>query len=194
MKPFADREIRAIILLVVILTLSSVFWIVRHFQPMWFMGEPDLIVEPPESAAEPPTEITVHVVGEVKHPGLYSLPIGARVTDALQAAGGPTDDADLDLLNQAAVLADGRQVRVPARQTVAQAAAPSPGSTRVPIPLNLATQAQLEQIPGIGPTMAQRILEYRARQGGFSSIEELTEVRGIGPKTLERLREWLVIY
>lgn len=138
-----------------------------------------------------PTPLLVHVSGAVRHPGLVSLPAGSRVVDALAAAGGPTGAADQSGVNLAARVSDGQQVVVPARGTRpargATAAAGAPGSA--PISLGSATLEQLEALPRIGPAMAARIIAYRDAHGGFSSVDELGEVGGIGPKTLAGLRD-----
>jgi competence protein ComEA len=134
--------------------------------------------------------IYVHVVGAVRRPRLMSLPAGSRVADALERAGGPGPRADLTNVNLAARLADGQQIVVP---TAGSAAAP-PGSAAAPgatVHLSTATIEQLDGIDGIGPTLAQRIIEYRDAHGGFRSLAELAQVDGIGEKRLATLREAL---
>lgn len=190
MKPFAEREIRAILLLIVIVLVSSGVWLIKRSHPGLFQKKPQQVITPSEKL---PPNITVHVVGAVNRPSLYTMPRGSRVIDAIEAAGGVTEQADLTLLNQAGVLTDGRQVRVPSKITPQIGTVSSP-SEDSPVHLNTATAAQLEQIPGIGPVTAKRIIEYRDTNGGFTSVDELVEVRGIGPKTLERLRPYLAVY
>lgn len=139
--------------------------------------------------------VYVHVAGAVRRPGLYRVRDGARVAMALARAGGPKPRADLTSTNLAARVQDGQQVVVPVRGAAAPAAAA--GSAAVagesvgagPISLATATQAQLEELDGIGPTLAARIIEYRDARGGFRSVEELGEVEGIGEVRLEALRE-----
>ncbi len=146
--------------------------------------------------------VTVHVAGAVREPGVYRLPAGARVDDALRRAGGPRGRADLTAVNLAAKLEDGRQVLVPERAAVAAgggAAAvgggTAPGAAGeggagppgAPINLNTATIEQLDTLDGVGPGIAQRILDYREQHGGFSRVEELGEVPGIGAKRLATL-------
>ena len=133
--------------------------------------------------------VFVHVVGAVRQPGLYRLPDGARVADALSRAGGTTRRAQLELVNLAARIADGEQIVVPRRGSAA-AVAPG-GSTAVPtgpVHLNTATLEQLDALPGVGPVTAQKILDYRQQHGGFGSVDELDAVSGIGPARLEQLR------
>jgi competence protein ComEA len=138
--------------------------------------------------------LVVHVVGAVRRPGLYRLPIGSRIADAVERAGGPTRRADTELVNLAAPVADGVQVVVP-RRTVVQPPGAVPGggdtggSPTGPVHLNTATLADLDALPGVGPVTAQKILAYRQEHGAFSSVDELDAVPGIGPARLEQLRE-----
>ncbi len=133
--------------------------------------------------------VYVHVAGAVRRPGLYRLREGARVAAALDRAGGPTPKAELTGTNLAARVQDGQQVVVPMRgRTPVAAVAAAPGAAAGPVSLANATQAQLEELDGIGPTLAARIIEYRDSNGGFRSVEELGEVDGIGEVRLEALR------
>jgi competence protein ComEA len=141
------------------------------------------------------SRLVVYVVGAVRRPGLYRLPQGSRVADAVARAGGATRKADPAALNLAAPLADGEQVLVPARLPRAVAAAqgvPVPGVPAGPIQLSSANAEQLDSLPGIGPATAQKILDYRAGHGPFHSVEELDEVPGIGPTRVEQLRGLVV--
>jgi competence protein ComEA len=142
--------------------------------------------------------IYVHVVGAVRQPGLMRLPTGSRVADALQRAGGPGSRADLATVNLAARLVDGQQIVVPAAGSAASsgaAAAPAadepPGGAATGVHLSTATVEQLDGVDGIGPTLAQRIIEYRDAHGGFRALAELAQVEGIGEKRLATLREAL---
>jgi len=143
--------------------------------------------------AEPPParKVVVHVVGHVYKPGLYSLPEGSRVDDAIKRAGGPKPRAALALVNLAAPVADGQQVVVPSNREAAQALAGGSmaGGAGGPVHLNSATLDQLDELPGIGPVTAQKILDYRSEHGAFGSVEELDAVPGIGPATLDELRD-----
>jgi|SRR5215210_977318 len=138
-------------------------------------------------------DVVVHVAGAVRDPGVYTLPAGARVTDAVKRAAGATAAASLDTINLAARLADGQQVLVPAApETGAVASAGiAPAATDGPISLGSATLEQLDTIEGIGPVTAQDILDYRDEHGGLSSVDELDDVSGIGPATMEALRDRL---
>ncbi len=136
--------------------------------------------------------IVVHVAGAVTKPGVVELAAGARVIDAIEAVGGALPDGDLDRLNLAAKLADGERVFV-GRPGVADPGAGAGGATAgastggaatpgAKVNLNTATQAQLEELPGVGPAFAQAILAERQRRGGFTSVNDLRSVRGIGDK------------
>ncbi len=142
----------------------------------------------PRSAAG---RVYVHVAGAVRRPGLYRLGEDTRVGRAVKLAGGPTRKADLAATNLAARVEDGQQILVPVRGTAPTPAAATTGTGTPsgPISLASATQPQLEELDGIGPTLAARILEYRDEHGGFRSVEELGEVDGIGEVRLAALRE-----
>ena len=146
-----------------------------------------------------PTKIAVHVAGAVTHPGVVELRVGARVIDAVEAVGGALADGDLDRLNLAAKVADGQRVYVAkvGQADPGAAGEPSVGSGTATgdggatpdalVNLNTATQAQLEELPGIGPTYAQSIITERQRRGGFTSVNDLRSVRGIGDKRFAEL-------
>ncbi len=162
------------------------------------------------TAPTPPTRLYVDVSGAVRRPALYVLPPGSRVMQALRAAGGPTGEADLDAVNLAEKVTDGQKVFVPKRTAsvpaptlpmpiagmpavtkksgMAKAASSkiSAGSSET-VALNAATQEQLERLPGVGPSMASRILAYRAQVGGFEKPEDLMEVQGLGPKKYAKI-------
>jgi competence protein ComEA len=134
--------------------------------------------------------VVVSVVGQVAAPGLVTLPAGARVADALAAAGGLLPEADPASVNAAAVLSDGQQVAVgvPGAAPAAGAAAPAAGGVSDgPMDLNSATVADLDALPGIGPVLAQRIVDHRTAHGPFTSVDELDDVSGIGPAIFAEL-------
>lgn len=140
--------------------------------------------------AERAKGLVVHVAGMVASPGVYELPEGSRVRDAIAAAGGPADGADLDALNLAARLVDGEKVFVPRPGAAPDAGA---GESSAKVNLNAATQAQLEELPGVGPVLARRIIEFRERRGPFRSTRQLLEVEGFGPKKYEALRDLVTV-
>jgi competence protein ComEA len=135
------------------------------------------------------SDLVVDVTGAVERPGVYRLPAGARVNDAVKRAGGATARAELEAINLAARLADGQQVVVPelAPGGVGVAAVGA-GSEEGPISLGTATVEQLDTIDGIGPVTAQDIIEFRDEHGGLASVDQLDQVSGIGPATMESLR------
>ena len=147
-------------------------------------------------------KVVVHVAGAVRRPGLYRLKEGKRVADAVERAGGPTARAYLGGVNLAAPLVDGTQVLVPLRMpaaglptSVGEALPGVPGSSGLPaasgqkLSLSTATAEQLDELPGVGPVTAQKILDYRAEHGVIRSVDELDAVPGIGPARIEQLRD-----
>ncbi len=142
---------------------------------------------PPSVEGGSGRDVVVHVAGAVREPGVYRLPAGSRVTDAVDRAGGPAGGAGLDAINLAAVLGDGQQVVVPGGRGATAAAAGAGATDDGPISLGSATLEDLDSIDGIGPVTAQSILDYRDEHGGLSSVDELDQVSGIGPATLEAL-------
>ena len=153
----------------------------------------------PAPSASPDGGLLVHVVGAVAEPGLVTVPDGARVADALRAAGGATGKADLTAVNLARTVVDGEQLYVPrpgeevpgtgapvtGGQT-APGAAPATGGT---VDINTADAVALEALPGVGPSIAQAIVEWREANGPFANVDELEDVPGIGPATLDEIRE-----
>ncbi|MGH2958136.1 MAG: helix-hairpin-helix domain-containing protein [Solirubrobacterales bacterium] len=131
--------------------------------------------------------LVIYVSGAVKRPGLVRLRDGDRVGDAIEAAGGPRSSANLEAVNLAARVADGQQVTVPRGAAAGFGASGSTG----PISLSTATPEQLDQLDGVGPGLAQKIIDYRTEHGGFRSVDELGEVPGIGEKRMESLRAQL---
>jgi competence protein ComEA len=206
-----------------------------YFGAQHMRSTPSLVLEgeaPAPTAQPAPTKVIVHVAGAVRQPGVYELPPTARVNDAIQAAGGSLEDADLEALNLAMTLIDGSQVNVPTKEPAPsaqgspppprreistysaptgveityaprpvtvpppansqpKASAPPTGAPSGKISLNSATKAQLETLPGIGPALAQRILDYREQHSGFASVEELIAVSGIGEKKLDQIRPFV---
>jgi len=161
---------------------------------------------PPTSAIAPPATSTaatddvmpspavvVHVAGAVENPGLYEFSEGMRIADAIEAAGGPLRKADLDAINLAELLSDRLKIEVPVRGRAVDVTAPSASASPGPVNLNTADQAALETIPGIGPVTATAILQHRAELGSYESVEQLLDVTGIGPATLESLRPYVSV-
>ena len=220
---------KIIIILVVVILAGGAYWMLKHFHPSLFLGEPDLVVEkevtsppPTPPTSTPKSEIAVHVTGAVKSPGVYYLSTNARVHEAIEKAGGRTNQADIHGLNLAAKISDGQQIDVPEIRQITDVKQDTPISnaaqeylilTSPDLPItpqpsmqrsapaaesrvniNTATSQELQTLRGIGPALAGRIIEYRQIAGGFSSVDELTNVRGIGEKTLEKIRASITAY
>lgn len=138
-------------------------------------------------------DLHVHAAGAVVHPGVVTVPAGSRVTDVVAAAGGPTPEADLDQINLAAPVTDGERVYIPRRGETAVAAPSGAGGVAAAkadglVNINDADQAALETLPGVGPSTAQAIIEYRTEHGRFRSVDDLLNVRGIGPAKLSQIK------
>jgi competence protein ComEA len=197
--PFAVS--RSTALVGVCLALAALVLVGQRLAHAGAAGEPTAVATPLEPVASAPARaiLVVHVVGEVRRPGLYRLRDGARIADAVHRAGGALRDADLAAVNLAAPLVDGVQVVVPAR-IEASGSSPSlgagPGSaggvvgaTGPLVSLSSATIEDLDQLPGVGPITAQKIVDYRTEHGPFASVDDLDAVPGIGPTRIEQLRE-----
>jgi competence protein ComEA len=153
----------------------------------------------------PPTAspLVVHVTGAVAVPGVYSLPPGSRVADALDSAGGITDQADPQSLNLAQVIIDGQRIHVPEKSAPTHTSDPEAPVRSIVVPsglmptglinINTADQAELESLPEIGPHLAGEIIAYREVNGLFKTVDELLEVTGIGPVILETIRELVTV-
>jgi competence protein ComEA len=160
--------------------------------PLTSGSAPSSTLAVPTTAVEMSTFV-IHVAGAVAAPGVYGVPNPARVVDAIDAAGGPTSDAELDSLNLAAPLVDGQRIYVPVVgevvPTTAQTPVPNGQSVSGPIDLNTATVDELDELPGVGPATAAAIVEHRDQHGPFASIDDLTDVSGIGPAKLDAVRD-----
>jgi competence protein ComEA len=188
--------------LVAALAVGAYVW---HGRPQEQVVAPPPVVSgpPPGGAAAPSASVTslvVAVTGKVRRPGVVTVPSGARVIDVLKAAGGPLPGADLGMLNLARKVADGELVAVgvagaPAGAGPAAGGAGSPaagdpaGGSAGPIDLNTATVAELDTLPGVGPVLAQRILDWRTQHGQFASVDQLSDVPGIGDARMAQLRD-----
>ena len=188
---------------VALLAALAVAVYVWHGRP-----QPQAIAPPPVATGAAPTgpaasptsgrSLVVAVSGKVRRPGVVTVPAGARVIDVLKAAGGPLPSADIGMLNLARRVADGELVTVgvpapaPAGSGSAGEAPPAgdaAGGRTAPIDLNTATLAELETLPGVGPVLAQRILDWRTERGRFATVDQLSDVPGIGDARLAQLRD-----
>jgi competence protein ComEA len=177
--------------------------VIGYFSPRPQPSTPIVVSTPHPTPTPPPTPtpapIRVHVSGAVCQPAVYELAPGSIVQDAVDAAGGPASDADLDCINLALELQDQQQVYVPRR---GETSPPPPvsggqpgigGSAGALVDINTATAAELETLPRIGPTTAQRIMQYREANGPFAAIEDIQNVPGIGPATFEGLKDLITV-
>ncbi|GAB4501276.1 MAG: helix-hairpin-helix domain-containing protein [Anaerolineales bacterium] len=149
-----------------------------------------------------PQPMVIYITGAVVRPGVYALPPNSRMLDALNAAGGPTENADLSQINAAEMLEDGQQIEIPGSGEVATPVFTIGGNGLVatatpvlgaPININTADAVLLDTLPGIGPSTAQKIVEYRTQNGPFVSVEDLLKIPGIGPSTLEEIRPLVIV-
>ena len=189
----SPRSTIVIAIILIIVMAIAAFIVIR--------STPDpvqIIVNPPVPTATPeptntPAPILVYVTGAVNQPEqTITLPYGSRVSDALEAVGGMTDDADMERVNLAALVRDGDQIHVPSMNETgegeAHSALPTPSGGEV-VYINTATLEELQTLPGIGPAMAQRIIDYREANGAFTSLEDLDNVSGMGPATIEEIAD-----
>lgn len=192
------------------LTLAAVVVAVIAIASFWSArppGEPIQVPIGAVSTARPFREMRVQVAGAVVRPGVYTFAEGARIGDAIERAGGPTNLADLSRVNLAARLRDEQQVIVPAATPTAEAAPGAPSPTPAPelrltataqrllisgrVNINTATADELEKVPGLGPVTSKRIVDYREKNGAYQSIEDLRRNQVIPTSTFNRARDWL---
>ena len=196
-------------LVILIVLTVLVFWGGYRYAQYKLTDNQPMLVQPEDDEQTNTAEQVVHVVGAVEKPGVYRMKADARVIDAVEQAV-PKPEADLSRINLAAPLEDGKQIVVPeavqqemlpelgAAQLTVQPFQPSAGYTGAAssgkININTAGADQLDTLPGIGPALAERIIQYRETNGGFKSLEELKEVSGIGDKKFADLKDLITIY
>jgi len=155
-------------------------------------AEPIVIQEIPTAATESATTLLIiNVAGKVKNPGVYQLPPGSRVVDALEAAGQQLKGVDISDINLARVLVDGEQILIGSNRTVSGKVAAKKITIDNPLDINRATIAQLDTLPGIGPVTAQRIIDYRTKAGRINAVDELKKISGLGGVKFEEIKALL---
>jgi competence protein ComEA len=155
-------------------------------------AEPIVIQEIPTAATESVTTLLIiNVAGKVKNPGVYQLPPGSRVVDALEAAGQQLKGVDISDINLARVLVDGEQILIGSNRTVSSKVAAKKITKDNPLDINRATIAQLDTLPGIGPVTAQRIIDYRTKAGRINAVDELKKISGLGGVKFEEIKALL---
>lgn len=187
---------------VVLAVLAAGYWLVRppaattESKLPYAAPHPTTMMTVTGSSGAPSeaTVVVVHVAGAVAHPDVYDLPEGSRVIDAVRAAGGMAADANPDVVNLAALLADGQRVYVPRVGEAVPVVAGDVGTVSAagvatgPVNINTATAAELDTLPGVGPATAAAIIAHREQHGPFATVDDLGDVRGIGPAKLEAIR------
>jgi competence protein ComEA len=195
MEKWVERY-RSVLFLALVVLLITVVILIQRCQP-----EPEAIMlstatpQPTPEATSTPQPLRVYVSGAVQQPDVYILSPGSIVKDAIMAASGSTDNADLDRINLAATLADGQQVYVPYQGEDNPPVEPPSGAAAAgdKININTADAMALESLPGIGPSLAQRIIDYRLANGPYGQIEEITNVSGIGPGVFAKIEALITV-
>jgi competence protein ComEA len=200
LSSLSRAELVGVVALVAVTLAGAGFWYVRSLpRPVEVRAQaPPPVPAPSASASAAVAPVLVDVAGWVRRPGVYRLPAGARVIDAIEAAGGARPGAELQALNLAAPLVDGTQILVPRPGEAPPLPAPPAvaGSGAVPgalVNVNTATAAELETLPGIGEVTAQAIIDHRTEHGPFASVDQLLDVTGIGDVTLENIRDLVTV-
>lgn len=198
----------AVIAVVIVVAIVAVLFTITRSQSLAFASTAVSTEKQPDAAGSENAEqgvlvsggeVFVHVVGAVKQPGVLELPADSRVIDAIEAAGGAAADADLGAINLARPINDGEQLKVPTVAEVAAGFASATGSAAgtpngsALINLNAASAQELESLPGVGPALAGRIVDWRAANGRFTSVDDLVSVTGIGDKLLESVRSLVTV-
>ena len=185
----------AFLIVIGLVALFVIFNVLKRPEPT---SPPIIVTLRPLPTTEPatptPSTINVYVSGAVNKPDVYALPLNSLVKDAIVAAGGATSEADLDHINLAARLSDQMQVYVPRKgEAVPPSGGSTPGAIGALININTATAEQLDSLPGIGPSIAQAIIDYRTQHGPFKTIEALNEVKGIGDALFAKIKDMITI-
>ena len=209
LRGFDRRELIGLAVVAALLVSGAAFWYVRSLPSRVQVSGSFVAAAPSAKSAASvapspsPSEVVVHVAGWVRHPGVFRLHQGDRVIDAIRRAGGARRDADLRSLNLAALLSDGQQIVVVRRgqsatgisggSTISGGGTGSGGASSDVVNLNTATLDEIESLPGIGPVLAQRIVDYREQNGPFRTVEDLLNVSGIGDKRFADLKPHITV-
>jgi len=189
-------EIAGLIVVLVAVLGGAGLWYARSLpKPVTIAESGPGAAQPAASPTSTPALLIVDVAGAVRRPGVYEFAEGERVVDAIERAGGPMPKADLSVLNLAAMLVDGTQILVPKTGPAVSGVpgAPAPGSLGSLVNINTASATELETLSGIGEVLAGTIVEYRDQNGPFVSVDDLLDVSGIGPATLEEIRDQVTV-
>ncbi len=188
------RGFAAVAVVAVVACGIAVLGVMRSRPHVVEVAAPRILAASASPTRTPAPTVVVAVAGDVRRPGLFTLPVGARVADAIRAAGGVKPGSSLGLLNIARLLVDGEQVIVGAT-AAAQPGPPAgvPSGPGAPVNLNTATLQQLDALPGVGPVLAQRIVDYRVQHGAFRAVDQLREVGGIGEAKFADLRPLVTV-
>lgn len=189
-------EIAGLIVVLVAVLGGAGLWYARSLpKPVTIAASGPGAAQQGSSSPSPDVTLIVDVAGAVQQPGVYEFAEGDRVIDAIERAGGSLPKADLSLLNLAAPLADGTQILVPKAgpPVVGVPGGTTPGASGGLININSASETELETLSGIGEVLAATIVEYRTQNGPFASVEDLMDVSGIGPATLDEIRDQVTV-
>lgn len=201
-----QKIIIGIIILVAIIGIGTYFIVINIQQKEYDIND---FLSSTESEGSKSDTIIIHITGEIINPGIIEIAEGARIVDAIEAAGVVTEDADLDEVNLAFVLSDSQKIYIPNKNEkeingekvyITSGSGNNvivqdkiEGGKQQKVNINEAKQEDFEQLPGIGPSIAKKIVEYREQNGKFTSIEELQEVKGIGEAKFENIREYIMV-
>jgi competence protein ComEA len=195
---FRPREMAALAVAAMMVVAGAGFAFWRSLpKPEPRAGATPLPAITPSESPEAAGRLLVHVAGAVARPGVYEFEKGARVVDALRAAGGPVPGADVNSINLARPLSDGERVYVPRKGEAPPPEAGGPAGTGSSagqkVNINTATATELDSLPGVGPVLAQRIVDYRSKHGPFRSVRDLMKVEGIGQKKFDALKDYVTV-
>lgn len=196
MFKFSQQEKYVILILVSIILIGGGIFYFYNYNQEPYIEKSDKIYSEKKTESHLPTpeegEIIIHISGAVKNPSVYKLKSGARIFDAVNAAGGYSNEADIDKINLVANIKDGEKIHIPYKaQTQQRNLANNEYSANL-ININTATEGELCNLPGIGPSLSKRIIEYRSTHP-FSSIEEIKDVKGIGEKKFENIKNLITV-